>query len=244
MRDSFFPNTFSTIYMSEIQKRKTVIMQDGKKYDNLIAEFNTIRNRVAEDSKTSCNNSKRKLYADCELLILKIGKYLKEVSREDDECVNLKRVVEELSNFSSNIPLEFVQRNNLWGVFSKVEEIFRLVTVWLFIIISSVVIALPAIFVTHLDYFLVRMNVIKPHYQLSMLCKRFIAYGCIKLYGIEMITENYNPEIFGKDCCIVCYSHASTLDAFLFSTAIPVRHYSLVCNQYTHSRLLLEFAFF
>jgi hypothetical protein len=227
--------------MSEIQKRKTLIMQDGKKYDNLIAEFNTIRNRVAEDSKTSCNNNKRKLYADCELLILKIGKYLKEVSREDDECVNLKRVVEELSNFSSNIPLEFVQRNNLWGVFSKVEEIFRLVTVWLFIIISSVVIALPAIFVTHLDYFLVRMNVIKPHYQLSMLCKRFIAYGCIKLYGIEMITENYNPEIFGKDCCIVCYSHASTLDAFLFSTAIPVRHYSLVCNQYTHSRLLLEY---
>lgn len=219
-------------------------MYDGKEYDRLLAEFNSIRSRVAEESKASCNNTKRKLYADCELLNLKIGNYLKEVSREDEESTNLKKILDELSNFSSNITLEFVQRSGSWGVFSKLEEIFRLVTVWLFLIISSILIALPAIFVTHLDYLLVRMKIVLPHYQLSMICKRFITYGCIKLYGIEMITENYDPNVFGKDCCIVCYSHASTLDAFLFSSVIPVRHYSLVHYQYAYCILFLKIFLF
>jgi len=218
--------------MSEIRNR-AITRIDGKSMEELAKDFLHVKNKIEEVKNGSDNNQKRTLYADCELLVIHLEGLVKNISTNENDKGKLSEMIEELKSMSSTLSLSYISRqhtNVFQKTFSLIDEVIRLFTAWFFLIVTSTFIALPAIFIRYLDYLLVRWNIIQPHYQISMLCKRFIAYGCIKLYGIEMITQNYNPAQFGKDCCLVCYSHSSTLDAFLFTAAIPVRHYSLVCH--------------
>lgn len=165
------------------------------------------------------NAERRILYSESELLILQIQKTLRKQS--DPELLKLK---DQLTRVSSSIQLHYVNRHSssMIGAFNKVDEIVRLIAVWLLLTIASVFFALPYILLSPIDYLLVNCGIISVHYQISVVCKLFLARSLLRVSGIHLDLEGVDRSDFGKECVLACFTHASSLDAFLLSATIPV----------------------
>jgi 1-acyl-sn-glycerol-3-phosphate acyltransferase len=51
-------------------------------------------------------------------------------------------------------------------------------------------------------------------------------------------------ELFGKQSALVCFTHASSLDAFILAAAVPVKHFSLVSGgPYQHHFSIVQFQY-
>lgn len=202
--------------------------------DKLEEELELLRTKCATLTKeyTGMMESKerRASYAMTELLEIKAQKLSRTGKWGDAQKKKLEDIISKARELSSSVKLLHIREKfSTFGlIFDKIDELIRLIAVWGFLIVGSVLLALPCLFLFPLDSFLAQKRLIDPKYQIGVLCKRLICTMIVKLSGISLEVEQKNMESFGKDCCVVCFSHSSTLDAFILAAVTPVRHYTLV----------------
>jgi hypothetical protein len=176
---------------------------------------------AAKKRAKACTTNVEKVsaHATLELLVLDIEDVIKE--NANPELIELK---DELSKIAGDITLSYMNRNHsfLVRIFDKVDEFLRLIAIWLILALSSVTVAIPCIILSPLDSVLVNLGVISVYQQIAVLAKRFIAHLCLKCSGIHLVVTGMRKEAFGKECVLTCFSHSSSMDAFLLAGSIPV----------------------
>lgn len=177
-------------------------------------------------SKIMSNHLRRLYYARSELLKIEIGDLIRD--SESDSFIDDSLAF--LNGVSENMELSYVSRpcsSILIFILDKMDELIRFLGVWSCIIVSAVFLAIPCILIKPLDYYFLRRGIITPFQQISVLVKRFIAGSIILLSGISLVTENIDLSSFGSSCVLTCFSHSSTMDAFILSYVIPTRHFTV-----------------
>jgi 1-acyl-sn-glycerol-3-phosphate acyltransferase len=161
-----------------------------------------LRRRPAETNK-----ARRALYFEAEQL-------LGSGSDEDAEIVAYQRSL----RLDTQAPAASTLARVAWAL----DSLLRFAGVWMCLMTFSVVTALPSIAVKPIDLLLVRLGLLSPFYQLTVLTKRFISLLVIWISGIEL-------DVVGDRSCylrsgtVTMYSHTSTVDAFIMSCVLPVR---------------------
>ena len=140
-----------------------------------------------------------------------------------------EEALRELEQLGESLRLGFVRRRRQW--WDKLDEISRLVGVWLCLVIFAVFFSPLGLILRPIDLALVSMRLLHPTFQMSLLLKRFMGHVILCTAGVSLVTEGLSGDInsfFTTNCCILCcFSHASTLDAFIIAAVIPVRSYIL-----------------
>ena len=72
-------------------------------------------------------------------------------------------------------------------IIDKLDQLIRLISVWLFLIIASIFIAIPCILFTPIDYLLVKYKVLPVYHQISVLLTVFTAQTILRLSGIALV---------------------------------------------------------
>jgi hypothetical protein len=91
--------------------------------------------------------------------------------------------------------------NTFYKACMLLEVGFRGLAAGLFILATSVLLAIPSIIFKHtIDYVCVyKLSLYKPQHQLSLLCKRFIAYGILLCVGLSLRCENVDQTLLGTN---------------------------------------------
>ncbi len=173
----------------------------------------------------SSNSARLAVYADTELFAIQVDKMMQR--NKNDELVRYR---EELSHISSSLALQYVSRpmSRAMQVLHKLDEIVRLIAVWLTLMLSSVFFAIPCIILTPVDYLLVTCGITSVYMQIAVVCKLFLSRTLLRISGIFVVADGVQRENFGRDCVIACFSHSSSMDAFLTSATIPVTALTVV----------------
>ena len=185
----------------------------------------SLKDRVA---LCSTNHEQRQAYSDCELLILRLEKILT-VQPDDEKCIMLR---DELAVMSTGMRLSYIYRPQslLMKIVNKLDELVRLLAVWIMLTICSIFVAIPCILLTPIDYLLVKCGIISVYWQISVVCKLFLSRMILRASGIQLEIQGMKTEHFGKECVLACFSHASSMDAFLITAAIPVTALTVVSS--------------
>jgi len=72
-------------------------------------------------------------------------------------------------------------------IIDKLDQLIRLTSVWLFLIIASIFIAIPCILFTPVDYLLVKYKILPVYHQISVLLTVFTAQTILRLSGIALV---------------------------------------------------------
>lgn len=165
-----------------------------------------------EQDPRSCNFLRRRLHAKVSLL---------ELDMEEDPALSAEAKachVEVACRLVKRLGLKFVKRSRgLTTVLDLLDEIVRIFAVWLFLVDSAFVIAIPSVI----------LDLIYPEQRLTVLAKQFVGLAVLQLSAVQLTVKGITPSTFGTDVRLLCFSHASTADAFILAAAVPVRHYSL-----------------
>lgn len=226
MKPTYNPNVFPTFETLNLQAMKQKILDMKEEMKNL----------------TNLTNYYRRIYyAESELMIMDIEYLLKLKTNYNfnDIELQLQEILEECTLISKQLKLQYSnkltnnnghKRNILLYLLYKLDELSRSIAVFIFFIFSGLCLTLPCILlcIRSFDTWLVRNNLISPFHQISNTVKAFISHMILRISGIELNIEGFQSDYFGKDCSIICFSHSSTIDAFVITLAIPVRHYTLV----------------
>ena len=174
--------------------------------------------------KVLTNKQKRIFYARSELLTIECADIRK---RSNDAALISEEAT--LTEISSQLKLSFVSHGGsiLAILVEKLDELLRFTGVWSCIIVGAVFLSVPSIVIKQLDYFLLHHGIISPFQQFSVLAKRFMNYAVLALSGISLVVEGMDLNYYGTSCVITCFSHSSTMDAFILSFVIPTRHYTI-----------------
>ena len=186
----------------------------------ITATIKSFRNR-AEKSVT--NSEKRILYSDCELFLIKL-EAIKDASKEIEQSKAA------LSEISGAITLSYVDRKHSLPMqfINKIDEFIRLMGVWMILAFSSVFLAIPCIILSPVDFFLVNAGFMTVYSQISVQVKLFLARAILHCSGINVVVRGLKRESFGKECVLACFSHGSSMDAFLLTGVIPVQALTVV----------------
>ena len=190
----------------------------------------SIQERFDAVTKETCNHTKILLFSETELMTMDLEDELaadkdKEV---DDETTAM---IQTLKNVSESIKLGYASRKKLsfpFKIIDKVDQIVRLFSVLVFLSTSGILFSLPCILFRTTDYFLVKLGLLPNHYQLSTAVKSFINNGILVLSGFHLVVEGLNADTFNGDVAVACFSHGSTMDAFILSGTIPVQQITMV----------------
>lgn len=181
-----------------------------------------------DQSMADKNNAERRnIYARAQLLIMNF----EDSSKSDNIAPEVLEKIQTLENISKNSKLIMIRKkrkNGLLRILDTITGCVRTFAVVLFLVLSGIVVALPCVMCRPVEYYLLKWGIISPFNRLAVLTKFFISYSILYLAGIEVIPEGYQRDKFGKDCVILCFSHSSTLDAFMLGQTVPVFHRSLV----------------
>ena len=149
------------------------------------------------------NNQKRTFYSQLGLLELDLEALTLE---DNNERQILASLLEEIADISKKLNLSVVawRSNTLYSrCFEFFDEIVRILAVWTFLIDAALLISLP-IFV---------LLIVAPKSKLHLIAKLFIGRSILTLSAISLSIENCNPNVFENKRSVVCFSHASTMDA-------------------------------
>ncbi len=191
--------------------------------------------RKAATSASMSNNERRSLHCDIEYVLITIELALAKLRQtgktEDADLVLLKSELIALSEETTKLQriVRPTDQNIILRILEVFDTVLRIISVWLFLIVTAIILAFPCILLRPVDYVLVHTGIIHPAYQISNLCKRFIAVTFLKLAGVHLVVETH-PEVealYGLESALICFTHASSLDAFILAAVIPVHHYSL-----------------
>lgn len=195
-----------------------------------IKEISTAVDDVKKRAKEcSTNPEKVIVYSDCELLIMDIEE---QIAKDNTEKKELQALKDELSSLSGSINLSYIKRKKSlpMKILDKIDEVLRLIAVWLILAISSVFMAIPCIVLSPIDFVLVHLGIISVYNQIAVQVKLFLARLILKCSGIHVVINGLKRDSFGKECVLACFSHSSSMDAFLLTGAIPVTALTVVSS--------------
>ena len=197
--------------------------------ENIVEQIKTLKKRVDELKSTDKNLhvQKRVLYSEIELTKMEIEDFLS-MNTAVDNCSrieNIDRIISELNALACSLELGYVKRDRHF--YDIIDDIFRLIGVWMCLVTSAIIFALPMIILKNIDSLLVRMKVLSPYYQITGMTKRMIAHAILCVSGIDLSTEGLDLGKFGRQSTLAFFSHSSTMDAFIIAATIPVRHFTL-----------------
>lgn len=192
--------------------------------DNLRADIISRRDKMGILS----NKERRIFYARSEILSINSSKLAK--NGLDIKDNNL--IFNELLKISTEFNLSYVTHGGsfLTIFLERLDELVRFLGVWSCIIVGAVFLAVPSIIIKQIDYFLLHRGIITPFNQFSVLAKRYMNCAVLALSGISLVVDGMNLEYYGSSCVLTCFSHSSTMDAFILSYVIPTRQYT-VCKK-------------
>lgn len=182
------------------------------------------------------NHERRMLFCDIEQTLLTLEEYVLCCDpKSKDSISSLKSEFHTLLiNFTN---LKRAHRSNYSGslrVMEGIDVLLRFLSIWLFVVVSAIFFAFPCILLRPLDYVLIKTRCISPKHQISNFCKCFIATTFLKLFGTHLEVDNSAVQhMFGEESALICFTHASSLDAFILAASIPVKHFSLVSLLYS-----------
>jgi hypothetical protein len=170
------------------------------------------------------NQKKRTFHARSELIKIEV-----EDKKIAFDRTFVDKSLSDLKVIADSMDLSFVKCGGslLSYLLEKLDELVRFLGVWSCIVVSAIFIAVPSILVRPLDYFLLNHGFITPYQQISVCAKRFVAYSILMLSGIVFVTEGMKLSYFGSSCVLTCFSHSSTMDAFILSYLVPCRHFTV-----------------
>lgn len=186
---------------------------------HLISRHKHLKSDIGADTVT-INKLKRELYSDIELLRLNILDRMDRHIEEKD--VSLLNDLDSLHEF---LKLDFVQRRKRW--YDAGDDWLRLTAVWLCLITFASTVSLPLIALKNIHSLFVYFGFELPHYQLITPVKQLIARLVLQLSGISLSVDGMDRCKLGQTPCIVFFSHASSMDAFILAATIPVHHFTL-----------------
>lgn len=174
------------------------------------------------------NTQKRVFYARSEILKIKF----EDLRTKYDDASVIENNISELVLVSDDLNVSYViyGGNFIIVIIEKLDELMRFLGVWSCIIIGAVFLAIPSIIIKQLDYFLLYRGIISPFNQFSVLAKRYMNFAVLALSGISLVVDGMDLNYFGTSCVLTCFSHSSTMDAFILSFVIPTRQFT-VCKQ-------------
>lgn len=174
-------------------------------------------------TKATTNKEKRILFSDCELYLLD----LEDIKDPSNDIIQSKK---DFALISASLSLSYVDRKHSlpMQMINKVDEIIRLLGVWMILAFSSVFLAIPCIILSPVDFLLVNIGVMTVYNQISVQVKLFLARAILRCSGINVVIRGLKKEHFGKECALACFSHGSSMDAFLLTGAIPVQALTVV----------------
>ena len=193
--------------------------------DNIKADIARVRG--SKDGVLS-NKEKRVFYARSEILKIRFEDLKNENTNTPVTDADISNVIA----ISNELNLSYVRYGGsiLVVLIEKLDELLRFVGVWSCIIVGAVFLAIPSIIIKQLDYFLLYRGMISPFNQFSVMAKRFLNYAVLALSGISLVIDGMDLNYFGSSCVLTCFSHSSTMDAFILSFVIPTRQYT-VCKK-------------
>lgn len=166
-------------------------------------------------SSTTTNQVRRRLSAEVSLLELDVEE---DATLSDADKLRIQAL---LVGLQSELELRFAERKGiLQVVLDLLDEIVRIAAVWLFLVDSAFLLAIPAVI----------LDIVYPSQKLTIYAKQFVGQMCLLLSAVTLTVTGLEGEPekkFGSSVNLLCFSHASTMDAFILSAAVPVRHYSL-----------------
>lgn len=165
------------------------------------------------------NQQRRRLHAEVSLLEMDIEDEIVDSGGNGACAEDRHQRLETLAGLGAQLGLHFVKRRGLLlRVLDVLDEVMRVLAVWLFLVDSAFLLAVPTVL----------LDLLSPRQTLSVLAKQFVGHSCLLLSAVTLTVNGLSPEDFAGACTLLCFSHASTMDAFILSAAVPVRHYTVV----------------
>eukprot|EP01038_Epipyxis_sp_PR26KG_P009184 gene9184-12388_t len=208
-------------------------MKDQKDIETEYEKIKSTLNKYKSDNFSSVSNRQRRiLYSECQLLIYDVEEFQQETIKDDNEKKHEKNkllndISTDLQSISDTLKCTYAKLPpNTSFLMSKLDELIRLIAVWLFLISSAIFIALPCLLFSPIDTLLAQLNIIHPNNKFTNLFKVFVSKTIMKLSGIHLVVQDYDTNTFGKECVLTCFSHSSSMDAFIIGAVVPARHFT------------------
>jgi hypothetical protein len=204
-----------------MNETKNTLMND---FQNALMTVNNLHNEIV--TSTLSNNRKREIHESNEICS-DIVDQLSELPSNDglyteNQVIAIK---EKIQTIREAIKLSYTNKKN--SLLYRIDETIRAISVIICLMTTSTFLSLPSILFKPLDEYLTKKKFIHPKYQFSVLCRRLISKLIMLLAGVKLIVLGDEDEKFQKTS-IVCFSHASSLDAFIVSAAVPTKSHILV----------------
>jgi 1-acyl-sn-glycerol-3-phosphate acyltransferase len=171
-----------------------------------------------KENKTLSNNKKRVMYSKVELF----RSYVKRGSLESSVAEDLLKQLDEIS---SSLNLTFLPSYAHW--YEVVDEWVRLLVVWEILVTSALVLSIPMIILRLVDFVFVDIGLGSPYGSVSAFLKVTICSAILYCSGVVMKVEGVEHFQDDYGCSLACFSHSSTIDAFILGATIPVATCSL-----------------
>ena len=195
----------------------------------LITErFNKLKAR-AEDTESHNNLTLRQIYVELELLKLDIEEGKDALyNKSSKEGKSATGIISEINQLQSQLKLKHAPYKRT--LLNFIDELLRVIAVWSFLMSAAVFLVIPCLIIMPLEGFISTYILrLKKKYYLASYLKVWISQTVLLVAGINNTVqfEVEESETF-KDKSIVCFSHGSTMDAFLITGSIKCNNYTLV----------------
>jgi len=139
---------------------------------------------------------------------------------EQDLSSDSSSYSEELLAIAEKLNFGFRKSPNIFSwLLELCDEAVRIIAVWLFLVNSAVLLAIP----------IIMLSIFVSVQKITVIAKKFVGYCILALSGISLTVQGLETNVFDKSIVtLLTFSHSSTMDAFILAAAVPCRHYSLV----------------
>ena len=180
----------------------------------LQAEFDTLKDRRHINN----NHERRILFADTELFRIKIETH----SSIDD--IYREQQISDINDLQKSITLK--KENHFW--YDSIDRLICGIAGWIWLLTCTIFLCPPVMCLNPIETFLVKYKLLSVRNQPTDYIRAFIANTMLLLSGTDLIIKDLDTNVFShSNCPLVCFSHGSTLDAFVLGSMIPIRQNSL-----------------
>ena len=192
--------------------------------ENVNKEVKELENKYGEVSKLE-NNERRKYFVALELLKIKL--------QNDDKQENINWTekiapIKNIDNLQNQLKLKGVYSNK--SILSLIDKVIRLVSIWQCLVTCSLYLVFPCILLSPFEVTIFYIFNINRKYKMANFFKILVSKSILLVSGVKVIVqyETTEEETFTSKPSIVCFSHGSTIDAFLISASIKIKNYVMV----------------
>lgn len=189
--------------------------------------FETTKSTL-QNTQSPNNRVKRQLHAKLEMLKLDIEEYNEKLSarklKPDNKVADLVEDIVKLQKLLSLTQIRY-RRTAL----SLLDEIVRLLAIWMMLVTGAVFLVIPCLLCMPLEGLIATYILrLKSRYHIAAYIKVFISDYVLTVAGISTwIRYEVDQKETFKERSIVCFTHGSTIDAFLITASIKTNNYTL-----------------